>query len=228
MTQTITIHSMRGGTGCSTISASLAKILACDGNKVGLIDLALAAPNLHKLFSIPQNQFMFTLNDVQQGEATIAEAVCTLEHGAGQIELLCADGTLGALARNLRDAERPTRLNKLLEQFSAEKNLDYLILDTATGITRESIIGLAAADMVCMVTTVVDQQEVALVKNLMGRIGNPALQMILNQVDPDNVEVRESAEYLLIYTDVPAAAGCNLNLPQSFIDALTATATVLA
>ena len=219
MTHTITVHSMRGGVGCSTISDSLAKILACDGNRVGIIDLDLAAPNLHKLFRIPQNQFMFTLNDVQQGEATLAEAVCTIEHGAGQIELLCADGTLGALARNLRDAERPTRLNKLLEQFSAEMNLDYLIVDTATGITRASIIGLAAADTVCMVTDSVDEQELVLVKNLMGRMGNPSLQILLNKASTGQLW----DEYQTMEVDKPSALACKLHLSQSFVAALIAT-----
>ena len=63
MATKIAVHSFKGGTGKSTISANIAVSLALAGRKVGVLDLDLAGPGLHVLFEMKPDSIKFTLND---------------------------------------------------------------------------------------------------------------------------------------------------------------------
>ena len=50
MSSILAIHSFRGGTGKSNLSANLATCLALSGKKVAIFDTDLASPGVHVLF----------------------------------------------------------------------------------------------------------------------------------------------------------------------------------
>jgi len=75
MTRSIAIHSYKGGTGKSTITANVAVALALKGRRVGIMDMDLEGPGLHVFFNIDPNELRFTLNDVLAGVAP-PEAAC--------------------------------------------------------------------------------------------------------------------------------------------------------
>ncbi len=62
MARTIAVHSFKGGTGKSTITANLAVALAAKGNRVG--DMDLEGPGPHVIFNVDPTELHFTLNDV--------------------------------------------------------------------------------------------------------------------------------------------------------------------
>src|SRR5437016_13235543 len=64
MVRSIAIHSFKGGTGKSTISANLAAALALKGKRVGVMDMDLEGPGLHVIFGLDPYELPFTLNDV--------------------------------------------------------------------------------------------------------------------------------------------------------------------
>ncbi|MEW6604870.1 MAG: P-loop NTPase, partial [Thermoproteota archaeon] len=68
MTLRIAVHSFKGGTGKSTISANLAVSLALEGRRVGVLDLDLAGPGLHVLFEMEPDEIRYTLNDYLIGK----------------------------------------------------------------------------------------------------------------------------------------------------------------
>ena len=51
MTKVIAVHSFKGGTGKTTLTANIAAILA-KNRRVGVMDLDLSGPGLHVLFGV--------------------------------------------------------------------------------------------------------------------------------------------------------------------------------
>ena len=52
MAKIISIHSFRGGTGKSNMTANLAALLAAEGGRVGVIDTDIQSPGIHVLFGL--------------------------------------------------------------------------------------------------------------------------------------------------------------------------------
>lgn len=55
MAKIISIHSFRGGTGKSNITANIAALLATEGQRVGVIDTDIQSPGIHALFGLGGN-----------------------------------------------------------------------------------------------------------------------------------------------------------------------------
>jgi flagellar biosynthesis protein FlhG len=74
MTLTVTVHSLRGGTGKTLISVNLAAFLVKLGYRVILIDLDLGAPSLQtyvKLENLPQAR----INDYFSDQAKLDQVL---------------------------------------------------------------------------------------------------------------------------------------------------------
>ena len=63
MLKIVAIHSFRGGTGKSNITANIATVLARWGHRVGVMDTDLQSPGIHILFGVDQETLAYTLND---------------------------------------------------------------------------------------------------------------------------------------------------------------------
>ena len=63
MTQIIAIHSFRGGTGKSNLTANLSTALALQGKRVAILDTDLASPGIHVLFDFSLAEGDRYLND---------------------------------------------------------------------------------------------------------------------------------------------------------------------
>ncbi len=50
MRQIVSIHSYRGGTGKSNLTANLATAVALTGKRVGVVDTDIQSPGIHVLF----------------------------------------------------------------------------------------------------------------------------------------------------------------------------------
>ncbi len=68
----IAVHSYRGGTGKSNITANLAVELARLGFKVGVVDTDLPSPGIHILFGVDQPAL--TINGLLYGEYSLRDA----------------------------------------------------------------------------------------------------------------------------------------------------------
>src|SRR5438552_17726189 len=77
MTKVIAVHSFKGGTGKTTLTANLAAILAMH-HRVGVMDLDLSGPGLHVLFGLKKGEVMATLTDIFLGDANTADAMIAL------------------------------------------------------------------------------------------------------------------------------------------------------
>src|SRR5437762_8578734 len=71
----ISIHSYRGGTGKSNLTANLANSLVQQGKRVAVVDTDIQAPGLHVLFGMDTQQMGLTLNDYLYGRCSIEQAI---------------------------------------------------------------------------------------------------------------------------------------------------------
>ncbi len=63
MTNIVSIHSYRGGTGKSNTTANIATTMAMLGKRVGMVDTDIQSPGIHVLFELDESKIKKTLND---------------------------------------------------------------------------------------------------------------------------------------------------------------------
>ena len=141
--RTIAVTSGKGGVGKSMFATNLAILCVRAGKKVLLVDADLSLANIDLLLGmIPKHN----LGDVISGSKAIEDVVVETPYG---VRLLPASSGLERLA-DLDDFSR----EKLLRELSRfEESDDLIILDTATGIGRQTIHFAGAADEIAIVTT---------------------------------------------------------------------------
>ena len=70
MTQIVSIHSYRGGTGKSNLTANLATTMALLGKRVGIVDTDIQSPGIHILFNVRTLINHFTRSSVNFNRGT--------------------------------------------------------------------------------------------------------------------------------------------------------------
>src|SRR5438270_13545080 len=82
MAKIVSIHSFRGGTGKSNITANVAALLALEGQRVGVIDTDIQSPGIHILFGLRGNQIVHSLNEYLNGACSIGDTAHPVLDGA--------------------------------------------------------------------------------------------------------------------------------------------------
>jgi len=185
----LAVHSYKGGTGKTSISANLAAIYAKKGFNVCLLDYDFRAPSLHVLFNVkPENW----LNNFLEGECGIEDALMDLTDRystSGRFNIALADPSTKAIRRMiLKDREWEMKsLHKLFATRTAlhEKlKIDYIIFDTSPGIHYSSINALVASDLVIIVMKM-DEYDIQgtqeLIRGIYDVLGRKTC-LLLNQV----------------------------------------------
>jgi len=139
----IAITSGKGGVGKTSIAGNLAIELALHGRRVVVFDADLSLANIDVLLGLRPR---FNLNHVISGERTLEEVVLEGPHG---VRIIPASSGVQGLANLSREA-----LNRLTGQFSGlERECDFLLMDTAAGISDNVLSFVHAADEILIVTT---------------------------------------------------------------------------
>jgi septum site-determining protein MinD len=163
MAKTIAIHSFKGGTGKSTITANLAAALASMGKRVGVMDMDLEGPGLHVLFNIDPSKVRFTLNDVLLDSASPEQAAINMSEKlglkAGAVYFCPASVKVGDMLRTLRTGFEMESFSKAMAQIQGSFNLDYLIVDTHPGIENDTLLAMGVCDYLILISRV-DHQDI--------------------------------------------------------------------
>ena len=90
MAKIISIHSFRGGTGKSNVTANLAALLAVEGQRVGVVDTDIQSPGIHVLFGLRGDDITHALNDYLRGKCSITDTAHPVLQGQvnGEIYLI--------------------------------------------------------------------------------------------------------------------------------------------
>jgi septum site-determining protein MinD len=163
MTLNIAVHSFKGGTGKSTITANLAVSLALEGRRVGVLDLDLAGPGLHVLFEMKPDEIKRTLNDYLLGLCS-SESIAidlTEKMGLKQGSLVFVPASFKAedIIRVLSKGYEIGMFRDALATISRIHHLDYMIIDTHPGIEKSTLVSMGVCDMNIIISRM-DSQDI--------------------------------------------------------------------
>lgn len=139
----IAITSGKGGVGKSSIAVNLGITLARYGRRVCILDADTGLANVNILLGLRPGK---SLEHVLSGECPIEDIIMQGPHG-----LCVIPGASGISECVNLD---PTRQRRLVNELARiEKDFDYLLLDTAAGISETTLDFLSAAQQVLLVIT---------------------------------------------------------------------------
>src|SRR2546421_9241220 len=115
MSQIVSVHSYRGGTGKSNLTANLAATIAATGRRVGVIDTDIQSPGIHVIFGLDETRINRALNDFLWGTCAIEDTAYPLpiprvSAAGGQVFLIPSSIKPGEIARVLREGYDIDRL----------------------------------------------------------------------------------------------------------------------
>ncbi len=188
----IAITSGKGGVGKTSVVINLAAALARLGCRVGVIDADFGLGNIDVMLGLTP---AYHLGHVLSGEKTI-EAI-TLQGPLG-IKVIPAGSGVRALTRLNREQWR--KLGTVVRRIS--EDLDFLLIDTAAGISDNVVELLRMAERVLVVTSfepaaVVDAY--AVIKILTNSSPGTELGLVVNAA-------RDAEEASLVFRQLDAAS----------------------
>jgi len=194
MGKIISIHSFRGGTGKSNVTANLAAQMAITGKRVGLVDNDIQSPGVHVLFGLDETNMGKTLNDFLHGKCSIREVAYPIgEHEGPHAQLagkplwLFPSSMRGReISQILREGFDINRLNEGLQNLLSEFNLDYLLIDTHPGLNEETLLSIAISDLLIVLLRPDNQdfQGTAVTVDIARSLDVPKLILVVNKAVP--------------------------------------------
>lgn len=189
MAKIISIHSFRGGTGKSNMTANLSAMAASQGKRVAIIDTDIQSPGIHVLFGLDEDSMNLTLNDYLWDRCTIAETAynvtppSVVEQG-GTVHLIPCSIKAGEIARILNEGYSVMLLNDGLRKLCEELQLDYLFIDTHPGLNKETLLSIAISDSLIIILRPdrQDFQGTAVTLQVANRLDTPKTNLVVNKV----------------------------------------------
>jgi len=151
----ISVHSFRGGTGKSNISANLSYMLAQSGKKVCTVDTDIQSPGIHVLFQLENTSSGATLNDFLWENCSIDKVALDVSVRLGLPEkslfFIPCSMNMGDITRILKQGYDIATLAKGLNDIRKLLNVDYLIIDTHPGLDEETLLSISISDILLIV-----------------------------------------------------------------------------
>jgi MinD-like ATPase involved in chromosome partitioning or flagellar assembly len=185
----ISVHSYRGGTGKSNLTANLAVCLAAGGKRVAVVDTDIQSPGIHMLFGLEHTTELRTLNDYLWERCRVVEAAVEvtpepIQAAGGHVWLVPSSLHAGEIAKVLREGYNAGLMNDGLQDLIDELSLDYLLIDTHPGLNEETLLSIAISDVlvVLMRPDRQDFQGTAVTVEVARKLEVGQLVMVLNKV----------------------------------------------
>jgi MinD-like ATPase involved in chromosome partitioning or flagellar assembly len=212
MARIVSIHSYRGGTGKSNLTANLAVTLAAHGRRVGIVDTDIQSPGIHVIFGLDESKVNRALNDYLWGRCAIEDTAYSIPlpkvaAAGGAIYLIPSSVKTGEITRILREGYDVGLLNDGFAALVDRLRLDYLLIDTHPGLNEETLLSIAISDVVVLILRPdrQDFQGTAVTVEVARKLNVPRLLLVVNKALPtlDFAALREQVESTY---DVPVAA----------------------
>lgn len=212
MSKIISVHSFRGGTGKSNLTANMAATAAEQGLKVGVVDTDIQSPGIHVIFGMDEGKITLSLNDYLWGKCGIADAAYDVaptlvkqnphfEAKGGSISFIPSSIRAGEIARILRDGYDVGLLSDGFNDLFSALNLDALFIDTHPGINEETLLSIAISDVLVLILRPdrQDFQGTAVTVEVARKLGVQRMYLIVNKMlslmDRDSLKQQVEATY---------------------------------
>jgi MinD-like ATPase involved in chromosome partitioning or flagellar assembly len=206
MAKIISIHSFRGGTGKSNITANLAVCAAMHGTNVGIVDTDIQSPGIHVIFGMDDITPRHSLNDYLWGRCSVEEAthVVTPREVAdqgGSIRLIPSSIKTGEITRILREGYDVGLLNEGFHEVIERFGLDYLLIDTHPGLNEETLLSIAISDALLVILRPdrQDLQGTAVTLEVARKLEVPITRLLVNRMtrtaDPKAIKEKMEATF---------------------------------
>ena len=188
MAKIVSVHSFRGGTGKSNMTANLATTIASQGKKVGIVDTDIQSPGIHVIFNLDEDTMTRALNDYLWGRCSIEETAYDVsspevKQKGGTTFLIPSSIKAGEIARILREGYDVGLLNDGFKELISRLNLDYLFIDTHPGLNEETLLSVAISDVLVIILRPdrQDYQGTAVAVEVARSLGVPKLLLVVNK-----------------------------------------------
>ena len=206
MRQIVSIHSYRGGTGKSNLTANLATAVALTGKRVGVVDTDIQSPGIHVLFGLAGEAGHASLNDFLWHDRPIQEVALEVTDrlggmDGGRLFLIPSSMEPGEITRVLREGYDAQRLTQGLRELVDQLSLDVLFIDTHPGLNEETLLSLVIADVLLIVMRP-DRQDfegTGITARVAKELEVPRISIVVNKTptdfDRESVAARVRATY---------------------------------
>lgn len=193
MSEIVSIHSFRGGTGKSNSTANLAAIIAQAGYRVAIVDTDIQSPGIHVLFGFDEDKMKYSLNDYLWGRCQIEEAAYDVSSILGEkrklnskIYLIPSSIRMGEITRILREGYDVNMLIDGFEDLIKALKLDYLFIDTHPGLNEETLLSITISDVLLIILRPdrQDFQGTAVTVEVARKLQVPKLLLMVNKAHP--------------------------------------------
>jgi MinD-like ATPase involved in chromosome partitioning or flagellar assembly len=205
MSMIVSVHSYRGGTGKSNLTANLASCVVQQGKRAAVVDTDIQSPGLHVLFGLDGQTTGLTLNDYLYGRCRIEQVAhdvtATLGPAAAQggaLYLIPSSIKAGEITRVLRDGYEVSLLTDGFRALMKTFQLDYLFIDSHPGLNEETLLSLILSDTLVLILRP-DQQDfqgTAVTVEVARKLKLKRLLLVVNKVLPklDQASLRQQVQ----------------------------------
>ncbi|BAZ08360.1 cell division inhibitor MinD [Calothrix sp. NIES-4071] len=211
MAKIIAVHSFRGGTGKSNLTANLAVATALQGLRVAIVDTDLQSPGIHVLFNIDETITKKALNDYLWNRSSIADTAYDVSshlkiEGKGKVFLIPSSLNADEIAKIISEGYNVSLLNSGFRRLIKELRLDYLFIDTHPGLSRESLLSIAISDLLIILLRPDSQdfQGTAVTVNIARQLKVQKMMMLINKI-PSRIDLLALQEKVEHIYQVPVA-----------------------
>jgi MinD-like ATPase involved in chromosome partitioning or flagellar assembly len=188
MGKIISVHSFRGGTGKSNMTANVATCLAMSGQRVGIVDTDIQSPGIHVIFNLDETRITRALNDYLWGKCEVEETAYDMtppevRAAGGTMFLIPSSINAGEIAKILREGYDVERLTDGFQNLVERLRLDYLVIDTHPGLNEETLLSMAISNVLILILRPDHQdfQGTAVTVEIAKRLKVPHLLMVVNK-----------------------------------------------
>ena len=199
----ISVTSGKGGVGKTNVVVNLAAALTQLGRKVLVLDADMGLGNIDVMLGLASE---YNLYHLINGEKKLNEVITT---GPGGMKILPA----GSGIQELSELTPNQKLNLLAELDKLDSSIDFVLIDTAAGISGNVMyFNTAAQDIIVVAspepTSITDAY--ALMKILHTKYGESRFRLLVNMV-------RDMGEGREVYRKLSTAADRFLNISIDYI-----------